>query len=500
MTKRRFTPQIRQEQISRRQLAERLVTFGWLATSPEVDLGEDFIVHIYFDGRATGVTFHIQEKSVTNLLKRKSGNFLVYSLKVSDLEHWEAFSLPVVVIIWDVKRKEGRWGLVKDLIPQLDQYRPKWRTQTTVSVRIPWANTTDDAGLDQLKASIGHHVYPLISLNKELKLRTSLAFSDTPEGHDARDAFERHIKEGEPVTLKGRVIQELAFSDWWDKWFGGYDPDKVEIHLGITKSSRSFSARADMLSRDGESVSVSNIELRVIQSGTELVRLSNDHQASALGINLSFRRIGQQRTSQVTFFIRNARDNVRETQGTLRFLSHVSSGGKLRLEISEVDQQLVFDFPPQSQAPPGQRLVDLINKLCVIQDRSGHIIRIPEAGITPTDVAAIDELSEIYRVGMTRVAGVVVTVELKGEALDIILDVHKQGKPLHFIQNYDDSHMDIFGMKISTGHMKREIFGFLDTPPEQFEKEIRSLSPEHYLPIQISNTEVIETFRDYKDI
>ena len=116
-------------------------------------------VLIYFDGRATGVTFHIQEKSVTNLLKRKSGHFLVYPLKVSDLKHWEAFSFPVVVIIWDIKQKEGRWGLVKDLISQLDQNRPRWRTQSKVNVQIPWANTTEDAGLNQLKASIGRHVY-----------------------------------------------------------------------------------------------------------------------------------------------------------------------------------------------------------------------------------------------------------------------------------------------------------------------------------------------------
>jgi len=111
---RRSSIQVEQEQRSKHQLAERLSEIGWYFTSPSLDLGEDFIVEIYHEGKNTGVTFYIQEKSVTNLEKRRTkDNRLVYTLKVKDLKHWEDFSLPVVIVIWDVKLREGNGDLLK---------------------------------------------------------------------------------------------------------------------------------------------------------------------------------------------------------------------------------------------------------------------------------------------------------------------------------------------------------------------------------------------------
>ena len=66
----RLTPQTQQARRSIRQIAECFEAFGWVVTPPSEDLGEDFIAHIYFDGRATGVLFHIQAKSITNLQER----------------------------------------------------------------------------------------------------------------------------------------------------------------------------------------------------------------------------------------------------------------------------------------------------------------------------------------------------------------------------------------------------------------------------------------------
>src|SRR5512145_530876 len=110
MSRRRSSIQVEQEQRSRHQLAERFSDFGWHFTSPSPDLGEDFIVEVYHEGKNTGVMFYIQEKSITNLEKRRTkDNCLVYTLKVNDLKHWENFSLPVVIVIWDINLREGKW-------------------------------------------------------------------------------------------------------------------------------------------------------------------------------------------------------------------------------------------------------------------------------------------------------------------------------------------------------------------------------------------------------
>jgi len=157
-----YTDQMRQEQISRNQLSERLAEFGWVIAAPMPDLGEDFVVHIYFEGRATGVMFHVQEKSVTNLHERRKDDHLIYkNIAVKDLVHWEAFSLPVVLIVWHVTLREGRWALMNDIIADLDQRLTDWRDKQVVRVRLPWRNRTDDAGLVQLRQQVGQCLFPL---------------------------------------------------------------------------------------------------------------------------------------------------------------------------------------------------------------------------------------------------------------------------------------------------------------------------------------------------
>src|SRR5258708_16699255 len=137
----RFTSEKQQELIRRSQFCERLVEFGWIPVSSE-DLGEDVIVHIYFEGRATGASFYVQEKSIINLDARRKGDFLPYSFEVKDLIHWEKFVQPVILLVWDIKLREGRWTLLKDAIKEIDQKRPKSRGQKETTLHIPSHHTT----------------------------------------------------------------------------------------------------------------------------------------------------------------------------------------------------------------------------------------------------------------------------------------------------------------------------------------------------------------------
>ena len=361
----RFTTQKKQELISRAQLGERFIEFGWMPNSPE-DLGEDFIVHIYFQGRATGVTFHVQEKSVTNLHERQKGDHLVYDFRVKDLRHWEAFSLPVVLIVWDIKLREGRWALLDTVISELDQRLPKWRgNKSTARVYIPWSNTTDDAGLVQLRQSLGRHFYPLIARDKQLSMEMKLNFPDTEEGRVAWKAFERFRREGEQATFRGRIIQELKFSEWAMPW------------------------------------------------------------------------------------------------------------------LSE------------------EEYLQLIDKLCTIQDKARQHLQVPVEGLTRADVQAIHELVEIIEHGKTITKHTEITGEFKGEALDIALDVHRQGRPIHFTVSSDESYVELFGLKIEVGRMTQHITGTIGMPITELEKAITALAPDEYLTLRFVDVEVVEIFPDW---
>jgi hypothetical protein len=48
-----------QDQMAADQLSDRLVEFGWVVTRPFDSVDNSLLVHIHFQGQATGVSFPI---------------------------------------------------------------------------------------------------------------------------------------------------------------------------------------------------------------------------------------------------------------------------------------------------------------------------------------------------------------------------------------------------------------------------------------------------------
>src|SRR5437762_13978689 len=97
----RYSTQAQQEDVSLGQVKARLAAHGWPADKLERDLGEDFIVQIYDEGRASGLDFYLQVKSTAaiNVVAKKGASYAVYPIKVSDLEHWLVIDRPVVLLV-----------------------------------------------------------------------------------------------------------------------------------------------------------------------------------------------------------------------------------------------------------------------------------------------------------------------------------------------------------------------------------------------------------------
>jgi len=499
MRKRRSSTQLEQEKKSRLQLEERLSDFGWHLTSPSPDLGEDFIVEVYHEGQNTGVTFYIQEKSVTNIEERKNkDNRLVYGLKVKDLIHWESFSLPVVIVIWDINLRIGKWGLVKDLITHLDRSNLKWRNKGDVQVYIPWENETTDGGLKRLKAEIGRQVYPLISFGKDFSMSMKLAFPNTPEGIKLQKSFDLHLKEGEPITLKGDVIQEIKFSDWWEVWFGGFDLKEAEIHIGAISSKRDVPISFRIIPKNGKIVSLLNLDFRPVRVGMEFIKFSNEHTSCPLLLTLSFRKEEKLLQGNLSYRFRHVGGNPREILDFLDFTKVIASGGKLQVEFQDVNQTSSMIIPSVPNTGPDPRFYDLVQKLCIIQDKMGLFIKIPDKGISQKDANSIHELSEIVKHGVVHYTDSTMSLELKGEGLKMLLDLHKQGKPIHLLLNTPESYVELFEEEIQTGPMSRETTGFVEMEALELEKTIKALSPEEFLNVKIINVNGTETLSDWE--
>jgi hypothetical protein len=499
MSNRRSSIQLEQEKKSRLQLEECLTDIGWHLASPNPDLGEDFIVEIYHEGQNTGVTFYIQEKSVTNLEKRKTkDDRLVYTLKVKDLKHWGKFTLPVAIVVWDVNLREGKWGLAKDLISYLDQNNPKWRkNKEDVQVYLPWKNRTDNEGLKRLKAEIGKQVYPLISFGKDLSINMKLAFPRTPDGMKLQQAFDLHIKEGEPVTLKGGVIQELKFSDWWETWFGGFDLKEAEIHISESSQDRRVPISLKIISIKGKTVSLSNLEFKPVRVGTELIRFSNEHTSCPFLITFSMRKEGDISKGNLTCVVRHVGGDPHEIMEYLDFAKAMAYGGKLRVEFHDINQSTSTNFPPADRDAIDSAFYDLIQKLCVVQDKTGHFFKIPDEGISRKDAQSISELFEVVEHGIVYYSDMVMTLGLKGESLKMLLDLHKQGKPVDLTLTTPGSYVELFGEKIETGPMIRKTTGFVEMNANELEVIIGTLSSEDIFDVRLVNVNGAETLSDW---
>ena len=518
----RLAKQKQQELRSRGQLYDRLSEFGWVPVFVDPDLGEDFIVQIYHQGRSTGITFYVQAKSVTNLKDRRKNDRLFYDLEVRDLKHWEEMSQPVALVVWDVELREGRWALIDTLISELNQRLPDWRTKKTkVRIYLPWNNTTDDAGLVQLRQSIGQRLYPLIAKDKPLELQIKWSYPDTEEGRAAREAFERFLKEGEEVNIRGEYIQELKFSEWWVRWFG--EPplsDESLLIIGPSASTQTFVADVDIISVKGETAFIPTVEFKVVKAGQEVVQLSNEHQASPLHFRLTANRIEKYVRGLVT--VNNRGSNVHVTRDIIRFLQAIATGGTLRITFLALGKDpLAIALPPQPEKAPRPEDIKLLDKLCKIQDETQQFLRIPAEGLTRADVKAIEELTEIIERGKTITKNRVVIGEFKGEALEIMLEVHRQGKFIHLQLTSDESYVELLepirkpprvsetrrgsagysdkpsGMKIQTGRMTQHVTGRLEMSAAELANAIAALAPDEYLTLKIVDTEVVEIFPDW---
>lgn len=495
----RFSAQKQQERISRSQFCERLDEFGWIASRPDEDLGEDFLVHIYYQGQATGVTFHVQLKSITNLNERRKGDFLVYDeIKVKDLKHWEDFSFPVALVVWDVELREGRWALVEDVIADLDQQRPKWRkNKTKARVRLPWHNTTDDAGLVWLKQCIGYKVYPLIAKDRQLQIKNlELHYPDTVEGRATYAAFERFLKEGEAVTLKGKFIQEFETNEWWMRWFGS--DNLIEIGFDPLPSTENFPVDI-LISARGKIAPISSVELKMTKAGREMATFSNKHQNTPLHFHFTIPKSGKEKKFTISIKLNNTGRHVSETRDIMRFLEAMAAGGTLTLTFLTLDNtSLAFPVPYTSDKAPDPRFLQLLDKLCAIQNEVDQLIPVPIEGFTGDDIHAINKLTSIIKLGKaTTEAEELVFSEFKDEALDLILDIHRHEKPSRFRITSSDTHVKLLGLEIPTGRMTRYVTGKPEMSVAQFEDAIAKLKLGEYLAVKFVDVEVVEIFPDW---
>jgi len=494
---RRLTAQQLQENRSREQLAERFDEYGWLPEPITRDLGEDFLVRIYDEGVSSGLSFFVQLKSTQDLTRNqlRSGR-VSYPFKVKDIEHWEASAVPVFLFVWDVNDRRGCWCEVWEAIRQLNDSRPNWRHQKTARVRMPQSNSTDDEGLGLIRRRVADHYYPVIARDKDLTIEVSLRFPATPEGQSALTALEQHFETGEIAEIHGAFIDKFKFSDWYARLFGDNDPSIGHLVVGPASSSEPRAARLDLFAENGLRASVPYIELAATRVGSKQITLSNQDQPIPYQLRFVFDR--PKASFRMTVEVSGPGVDVEEAKDILRFMTALANLHRVRLTFLATQETVQGAFAAGSPVAPDPRLVEAVDKLCLIQQKTGQRLRLPQDWtITSEDLEAIDQIMTIIEKGRTIRHNQIATFSFKRYALQLFLEPHKAGELIRLKMSAPEGYVRLLGERVDVGPFTRYTTGRLNIAAFELEDQIMSMGPDDELEVKLVDAEVVEEFDDW---
>jgi predicted nucleotidyltransferase len=114
--------------------------------------------------------------------------------------------------------------------------------------------------------------------------------------------------------------------------------------------------------------------------------------------------------------------------------------------------------------------------------------------LTEKDVEAINKLTAIIEHGKTITKAQEKIIELTEVASDVILDIHRQAKPIRLRQSFAESFVKLFGLEIPTGRAIQYIGSTPVTPVAELERVMSELASNAPLAIKLVDVEIVNIF------
>jgi hypothetical protein len=144
-------------------LTNLFTAIGWTCERIQQDYGEDLIVRVFDDGKATPKYFFVQSKATANIerYRRKDGH-IRYRFKPDHITSWLSHRQPVIVTLYDQLTEEFYWQSVHNYF---DKIRSSDKTKLTELI-FTNARMLDSAGLAHLR-TIVEYSYKLADQGQE---------------------------------------------------------------------------------------------------------------------------------------------------------------------------------------------------------------------------------------------------------------------------------------------------------------------------------------------
>jgi hypothetical protein len=492
----RYSPQQRQENISRKQFEAFLEEHEWITGDISPDMGEDILVRIYEDGVSTGLSFYVQLKSVATIEDHllKLGD-ISYPFKVKDLEHWEAQTVAVVLGVWDVEQQQGWWLWIGDAVQFLSENNPEWRSKDKVNVHIPFKNALNEDSLPRLRHLLAKLYYPVVSKDRELIIQARFVFPQTEQGKDKLAELQEHFATGAEVELDGEYIEAFDPPQWWTRLFGKIDPTSMYLKIGPSKPKGPVPTQVDFISETTEE-HVPYVELWNVKQGEEEITLTNEQQDIPVEIVLVLNKAKQQNRITVSTSFEGL-DSVAALQ-VLNVQQALALGGEIRVTFLDTQEVLTIPVPQGTFAAPESGILDLIEKASLIQEETGVELLIPEDGkFAKQDFHAADELVSVIKTGRYRQDDVTFSVTILKPGIAVLLEKWDGESPISFKIVTPESYVEILSQRMDLGPMVQTVSGNWEMTREELYVWFEEASDDDSMSVHLVNVEMVEEFENW---
>lgn len=500
MARNRYSPQKKQEQVSRTQFKSFLEQHEWITGDIEPDLGEDILVRIYRNGVSTGLSMYVQIKSVKAIVEHQlSTGEISYDFDTDDLGHWEVQTPMVFLLIWDVSQIAGWWLSVKDAIKYLERHSPSWRSNKTVAVRIPFENRIDEYGLEKIQGILIQLYGPVIGRDKEIEINAKFLFPLTPEGQVKYEALQRAITAGDEIKLEGQYIQEFSLPEWWTRIYGTPDPKEMVVWMKSIPSEETLPTHIEFHSERVDPVQFPYIEFKRVKQGSEEITLTNEHQNTPIKFTLVLSKFTNTHTLTV-----NSNLVGLDSETALNLINiekMYAVGGIVTIIFLKTSERHQISIPPESHSPPHPRVAQFIEDLAIIQKKTGKSLKIPDPHIlTFGQMNEAHELAIILTTGQQARTVGHIDIDLQKPSLAVFKDSLHQESKLFFRFRYEEIIYDLLSEHFSLGPCITTVRGKLSNSPEELLSWYKKANDDDYYKIELIDPEIIDEYQKWQPI
>ena len=468
-----------------RQVEGWLDEHGFLPSRIDPDRGEDILVRVYREGRASGLNCYIQVKSTDDLSKyRLTNGTISYPIETKDLRHWCSSMVPIFLIVWDTTQQTGRWlEISRALLSRIDDDTPKWLEQKTLQLRLPPENQTDAAGIQKMRLCLLEHYRPIWE-KETITAEVSFEFPDTPEGQRVQANMERWRNCGDAVEVPLKYLKRFHVSENAERWFGQPtwgEQGSIRLHQQPSKEEIRFQLRC--LSSTGRQRAQTIVALRFIKHGEIEMTLSNAHHPSPFLCEFVVRKERGGTGFALNITTRGIQARPQEVRQALPFFTALAESGTIQISAldlenwgpltAQVDKDEFDDF--------GDEFADLIDKLCTIEAKTGANFTLSQYELSRDDWRDIFELYEIVTSGLTTDNGSQIKLTMRGpkdpkanlEIVEALLKETDPPTPFKFDVSQKKAGYEILGQQIDMGEMHQHWEGNLSPSTLNYLRQLR---------------------------